>query len=116
MQCCGVPFGVAGTVDLVTSPEVDLDWLEAALGADAARSVDCIDDRHGANPASVRLTGAVRSIEAAWCDYEPSDRHDVLYPVPASGRLRAVDRAGGWTADQGGARFIGYLVLVDAPA
>lgn len=114
MQCCGVPFGVAGTVELVTSSEVDLDWLEAALGPDVARSVDCSDERHDANPASVRLTGVVRQIEAAWCEYGPSGRNGVLYPVPGSTQLSAVDRADGWTPDQGEARFIGYLVLVDA--
>lgn len=115
MQCCGEPFRRGSQVAWALG-DADVDWLEAILGAGAARAVDAAEEHHGAVPGGIgSVQGRVTRITAVHCRYEPGPGTDsrVLFPVPGSSVMTEVESADGWAADRGDERFVGYLVQVE---
>ena len=94
LQCCGDPFAIGSEVSWTVEPTTGDGWhqyLAALLGADPGFTVDAIEDHHDQLPAG---TGR--------------------YPVDGSGTLIDVRSADGSDESEGGRRFMGYLVQLDA--
>jgi hypothetical protein len=116
MQCCGKPFSVGSGIDWTLAAITDRDFLATVLGQELAGAVTHHEEHHGGLPEGApRTLGTVRSIRAVRCRYRPAPgQTKLLQPVPDSATVTAVQSAAGWDADAQDARFVGYLIEVDA--
>jgi hypothetical protein len=117
IQCCGDAFRVGSKVSWTLVPEPETDYLAAVIGDAVALTVTHWEEHHADSPEPAPKTaGVVRSIRAARCRYgrDPQQSAGGLYPVKGSGTLAAVESADGWEADDGDAKFVGYVIELDA--
>ena len=112
MQCCGEPFSVGETVEWTLAPVDDRGSLALAMGQELAETVTHHEDHHGLMPEDAPPTaGTVRSIRAVHGRYGRAEgQGKCLALVRESATAIAVRSADGWEEDQGGARFVGYLI------
>jgi hypothetical protein len=117
MQCCGEPFSVGATVEWTLVPVGDRGSLALAMGQELAETVTHREDHHGLllPDDAPRTAGTVRSIRAVHGRYGRAEgQAKCLHPVLESATVTAVRSADGWEADRDGARFVGYLIELDA--
>lgn len=117
MQCCGKAFSVGSPVSWTLAADPERDFLASVLGDQVAETVTHWEEHHGGLPDDAPKTqGVVRSIRAARCRYgrDPDHSQEALYPVKGSGSLTSLASADGWDADDGDAKFVGYLIELDA--
>lgn len=111
MQCCGDPFRVGSSISWNLEP-ADRDWLTSVLGEQTAVTVDYAEEHHNDAVGSAATEAKVITITAVHCRYAPIPDGDprTMYPVEGSAVLSPLESANGWTPDQDGLDFVGYLV------
>jgi hypothetical protein len=119
MQCCGEPFSVGATVEWTLAPVGDRGSLASAMGQELAETVTHQEDHHGLHlPENTpRTAGSVRSIRAVHGRHgRDQGQAKCLSQLRESATVTLVSSPDGWeAAHQDGARFVGYLIELDAP-
>lgn len=117
MECCGEPFRVGDTVDWSLVADPDVDWLEAAIGAELASKITHQEDHHDVDGEAGAHHGRVKSIRCAYSAYAPSGGDQrTLYPVAGTTEIVPTDRVDG-TENTGSSRhFNGYVVELELDA
>jgi hypothetical protein len=116
MQCCGEPFAVGDEIEWTLDDGLDVEWLEAALGADLAHRIGYAEEHHGRLPEGSPVTsGTVLGIKTAHGRFAPAipDVDGTLYPVPGSEVLAEVDRVDGSESGAQGLHMNGYVVELE---
>lgn len=115
MGCCGEPFAVGDSVEWGLTDEVDVEWLEAVIGAELAAEVTHLEDHHDVNEGAVARRGKVLSIRCAYCRFAPTPGGDerVLYPVAGTAEIRSVHSVDGIGDGGSDLHFNGYLVELE---
>ena len=118
MQCCGEPFSVGATVEWTLAPVGDRSAIALAMAPELAETVTHQEDHHGLllPENAPRTVGTVRSIRAVHGRYgRAQGQAKCLSPLRESATATLVSSADGWeAADQDGARFVGYLIELEA--
>lgn len=115
LECCGDPLRVGESVDVVTTTEVDREFLGVVLGESDAAGITDYDDRHGSDLEDAdRLVGTIERIEAVWCRYELRGR--MMQPVADTAKVVAQHEATGHELSPEGEQreFVGYVITVRA--
>lgn len=89
MACCGTPFSIGDFVDWSVRGEVDRSFLARVTSPEVAASIDYSEEHHDENEMVLGLTGVVRAIRLASCQYELEEGGG-SGPAAGSGQLREV--------------------------
>lgn len=89
MECCGEPFAVGDRVGWTVRDDPDVDWMEAALGAEVSSTITHAEEHHADELDDLsQLNGTIVAIKRAWGEFAPVNPGDhVHYPVTGSERF-----------------------------
>lgn len=114
MECCGDPFAVGDSVNWNLTPQVDDEWLTAALGAALADEISLSEEHHDERREVPPTRVTVRGIRCAYCEYGPHpDLKKTLYPIPGTTELIQITQVDGSESRLSKRQFIGYVIEVD---
>jgi hypothetical protein len=105
------------TVEWTLSAGNNVKGLQSVLGAEVARSIDFLENHHGALAQdAARTTGVVVAIHAVRSRFASSPEEPKTWrPLPGSGQLTVTHSADGWDPNTDGLWLSGYLVDLEVP-